>query len=198
MLATRSPEDTHLRLLTATRALLAQKGRRGTTTREIADLAGLNEATLFRHFGSKDALVEACVAHYCKSEEIEQLIASLDGDLESDLRRIGLALIARMESLRDLIVMSLAEEESTGPVGTAPWRGPIAIRQLLADYMTKRVKDGELEGDPPFLARFFMGMIFSQVMGRKKFPQEYPSDPQEVLDLQLGIFLNGSRAGTVR
>lgn len=197
MLATRT-EDTHQRLLSATRTLLAQKGRRGTTTREIADLAGLNEATLFRHFGSKDALVEACVAHYCTAEELEQLMASLDGDLESDLRRIGLALIARMENLRDLIVMSLAEAETDGPVGTAPWRGPIAIRQLLTEYMTKRVAAGELEGDPVFLARFFMGMIFAHVMGRKKFPLEYPSDPQQVLELQLRVFLNGSRAKVER
>ena len=49
--ATRSPGETRLRILAATRSLLAQKGRRGTTTREIADLAGVNEATIFRHFG---------------------------------------------------------------------------------------------------------------------------------------------------
>src|SRR5581483_5276072 len=53
--AIRSSEETRNRIFAATRQLLAKKGRRGTTTREISELAGVNEATLFRHFGNKDA-----------------------------------------------------------------------------------------------------------------------------------------------
>ena len=52
-------EDTRLRILAATRTLYASKGSRGTTTREVAILAGVNEATLFRHFGTKTLLLTA-------------------------------------------------------------------------------------------------------------------------------------------
>lgn len=191
--ATRSPGETRLRILTATRSLLAQKGRRGTTTREIADLAGVNEATLFRHFGHKDVLIEECVKHYCSTVELQELLASLDGDLELDLQRIATALMQRMESVRDLIVMSLAEDETQGSVGDAAWRAPTAIKKIIAEYMGKRVASGELSGDPLFLARFFMGMTFSYVMGRKRFPEEYASDPRQVVEFQVGMFLNGAR-----
>jgi AcrR family transcriptional regulator len=189
----RSPGDTRLRLLAATRTLLAAKGRRGTTTREIADQAGVNEATLFRHFGSKDALVDACVEYYCRTVELEELLASLDGDLERDLQRIASALMQRMESVRDLIVMSLSEEDAGGSVGDAAWRAPTAIKTIVADYMAKRIAAGELSGNPLFLARFFMGMAFSYVMGRKRFPQEYAADPAQVAEFQVGMFLNGAR-----
>lgn len=189
----RSPGDTRLRLLAATRGLLAHKGRRGTTTREIADRAGVNEATLFRHFGSKDALVDACVEHYCRTIELEELLASLDGDLERDLQRIASALTQRMESVRDLIVMSLAEEDADGSVGEAAWRAPTAIKKIIAEYMAKRIAAGELCGNPLFLARFFMGMVFSYVMGRRRFPEEYAADPAQVAAFQVDLFLNGAR-----
>jgi AcrR family transcriptional regulator len=185
--------ETRLRILAATRSLLAMKGRRGTTTREIADEAGVNEATLFRQFGNKDALIDACVEHYCSTVELEELLASLDGDLERDLVRIAAALVQRMENVRDLIVMSLIEEESQGSVGEAAWRAPTAIKKIVAEHMAKRIAAGELAGNPLFLARFFMGMIFSYVMGRKRFPEEYAADPIAVIEFQVGMFLNGAR-----
>ncbi|HMD02881.1 MAG TPA: helix-turn-helix domain-containing protein, partial [Candidatus Baltobacteraceae bacterium] len=54
---TPAPADgTRLRILAATRDLYARNGSRGTTTREVAERAGVNEATLFRHFGTKGQL----------------------------------------------------------------------------------------------------------------------------------------------
>ena len=44
-------------LLTAAARVYAEAGYRGATTRRIALAAGVNEITLFRHFGSKDALL---------------------------------------------------------------------------------------------------------------------------------------------
>lgn len=188
----RSPEETRNRILAATRQLFAKKGRRGTTTREIAEIAGVNEATLFRHFGNKDTLIEACAEHYCAAVQLQELLASLSGDLEDDLRRIARSLADRMEQVRDLIVMSLSDEENETTIGSAAWRGPAAIRQMLVDYMATRVENGELAGDPLLLARFFMGMIFSQVIGRKKFPElAYTLD--QVIDFQVRVFLNGVR-----
>lgn len=44
------------RISTAAFTLFAEKGFDGTTTRAIAERAGVNEVTIFRTFGSKDAL----------------------------------------------------------------------------------------------------------------------------------------------
>src|SRR6188768_1564236 len=55
--ATRRPRGAPRRLLLdAARQLFARQDYRGTTTREIAELAGVREYLLFRYFGSKAAL----------------------------------------------------------------------------------------------------------------------------------------------
>ena len=49
------------RLLMAARVCFGRSGYRGTTTKEIAEVAGLAEKTLFRHFPTKTQLFEAAV-----------------------------------------------------------------------------------------------------------------------------------------
>lgn len=188
----RSSEETRNRIFAATRQLIAKKGRRGTTTREIAELAGVNEATLFRHFGNKDALIEACVLHYCPANVLEELLPSLSGDVATDLRRIAQLMVAEMENLRDLILVTFAEEDQWAAAGDAAWRSPAMIHDILKQFMARRVESGELEGDPTLLARFFMGTIFSYVMGRKRLP--YPDKSvEEIIDFNISVFLNGVR-----
>jgi AcrR family transcriptional regulator len=50
--------DIRQRLLHAAAKAYSETGFRGTTTRRIAQVAGVNEITLFRHFGTKEALVK--------------------------------------------------------------------------------------------------------------------------------------------
>ncbi|HEY8314736.1 MAG TPA: TetR/AcrR family transcriptional regulator [Candidatus Baltobacteraceae bacterium] len=189
-----SPEETRLRILGATRELFSKKGRRGTTTREIAERAGVNEATLFRHFGNKDALIMACTQHFCGAVELQGLVSDLSGDLEEDLREIGRALLGRIENVRDLIIMSLSEEDDEFGVADQAWRAPYAIHQVIVEYMARRVQTGELRGDPIWLARFFMAMFFARVIGRKKFREATPMDPDDQTAFQVNVFLNGVRS----
>jgi len=49
------------RLLQAASELFSQRGYRGTTTRDVADAAGITERTLFRHVPSKAALFREAV-----------------------------------------------------------------------------------------------------------------------------------------
>lgn len=188
----RSSEETRNRIFAATRQLLAKKGRRGTTTREIAEIAGVNEATIFRHFGNKDALIEACVLHYSPTNVLEELMPALSGDVAEDLRKIARLMIQEMEKLRDLILVTFSEEEQWLACGDAAWRGPAEIHEILKQFMARRVESGELEGDPALLARFFMGTLFSYIVGRHRLP--YPKgNVDEIIDFNINVFLNGVR-----
>jgi len=43
--------------------LFSERGFRGTTTKEIAQAAGVSEAIIFRHFATKDELYKAIIDH---------------------------------------------------------------------------------------------------------------------------------------
>ena len=50
-------------LLVAAARVYGEVGYHGATTRRISVEAGVNEITLFRHFGSKDALLRDAIDH---------------------------------------------------------------------------------------------------------------------------------------
>jgi AcrR family transcriptional regulator len=54
-----SAEERRQAIIVAVRDLFAEKGFHGTTTRELADAAGVSEALLFKHFPTKEALFTA-------------------------------------------------------------------------------------------------------------------------------------------
>jgi AcrR family transcriptional regulator len=54
-----SCEERRAAIIKAVRRLFAEKGFDGTTTRELADAAGVSEALLFKHFPNKEALFSA-------------------------------------------------------------------------------------------------------------------------------------------
>ena len=81
--ATRRPRGEPRRLLLdAARTLFARRDYRSTTTREIADAAGVAEHLLFRNFGSKAALFrEALVVPFTSFvEDFAQTWESVDPD----------------------------------------------------------------------------------------------------------------------
>jgi len=89
--ASASPADTKERLLAAAARVIARDGLNGSTTREIAREAGVNEVTLFRHFQTKDRLIAAVVAkNFGRESEAKQPQAPAPtGDLKADLQAMA-------------------------------------------------------------------------------------------------------------
>jgi AcrR family transcriptional regulator len=61
-----SSEERREAIIQAVRRVFAEKGFHGTTTRELADAAGVSEALLFKHFPNKEALYSAMQLSCCK------------------------------------------------------------------------------------------------------------------------------------
>ncbi len=191
-----SPEDTRERILTAAREVIARKGKRGATTREIAEVAGVNEATLFRHFGTKEALIVAVAQHFCGFVALREVASQLHGDLAEDLLVVGRVMLERMEANMDMIRWSLVEADYEADIFAATaWRPQLAILAVLVEFLETRVESGEVRGDPKKLALMFMGLVFMHVLGRKKFPDsELHRDGDEAaLRYYIGVLLDGVR-----
>ncbi|GAC1619185.1 MAG: TetR/AcrR family transcriptional regulator [Candidatus Elarobacter sp.] len=185
-------EETRGKILAAARELFERNGTRGTTTREVAERAGVNEATLFRHFGSKRALLDAMREQACGVDQFRSFLAALaGGDFTADLRSIAYHIVDHMMNNRGMMCVSLAEEAAR--TDDAPeWRGPSQIHGHLASYFRVKAKLGMIRGEPSFVARYFMGMCFSYVVGRKLWDSAVPD--RAVLDGIVDVFLNGVSA----
>lgn len=85
-----NPRDSILR---AARALFARRGYSGASIDEIARIAGLNKASLFAHFVSKDALylfaVEESVAELRRAIEAASTEQTLEAAFRSVERQLG-------------------------------------------------------------------------------------------------------------
>src|ERR687883_1828091 len=54
-------EDRRPQIVDVAMRLFSERGFRGTTTKEIAQAAGVSEAIIFRHFATKDDLYAAII-----------------------------------------------------------------------------------------------------------------------------------------
>src|SRR5664279_3183512 len=186
-----SAEETRARILAAAKAIYEQNGTRGTTTREVAERAGVNEATVFRHFGNKHALLVAMRESACPVAVFESVLASLGDDLTSNLRAIARSMIEFMHARRALMCISLAEDAQADGASVPEWRGPMEIMQRLEGFFAERIGSGQIRGDAHRLAVYFMGMCFSYVIARKIWDSY--SIKEADLDFLVDIFLNGVR-----
>src|SRR5436853_4035143 len=78
--------DRKQEIITSAMELFARKGFRGTTTRDLATHAEINEAIIFRHFNTKEELYRAIIEHKAaedrdtRTEEFERLASTKDDE----------------------------------------------------------------------------------------------------------------------
>lgn len=187
-------DQTRARILAATRELYANKGSRGTTTREVAERAGVNEATLFRHFGTKQQLLAAMLDHYSAVSTFPQIVERVRSyaTTEEQLRQLALSCIESMKLREDLIRISMAEELTNPQALTCAWQAPTAARIVIGDFFAEKVAAGELGGNGQWLARVFMSLIFAFVMSRKLWGDVDLPLETAVANL-VEVFYNGAR-----
>src|SRR4030081_433641 len=97
-------------ILAAAAGVFAQHGFRGSTTRRIADAAGVNEITIFRQFGSKEALIRAAMQHLTDSAGLATL-PEIPTDPERELTEWSESFIQHLRLRSSIIRKSMSEIE---------------------------------------------------------------------------------------
>jgi AcrR family transcriptional regulator len=168
--------DTRTELLKAAAAVFAQHGSRGSTTRRIAEAAGVNEVTLFRYFGSKEALLQEAIAHSADGAPSITL-PEAPVDPETELTEWCGIVMERIRAKRSIIRQCMSEMDERPEMITTAVSTPAGASQDLAVYLRKLKSDGRADGDLDVLAAVSMmlGAIFHDAMGREMMPQVYPA-----------------------
>lgn len=187
------------RLLAAAARVFAQDGLAGATTRAIADEAGVNEVTLFRHFRSKDGLIAAVVSEYFGAGTRHEAvpIPAPSDDFRADLFTLGQLyeklLTANLPLLRTMIgethhTDNCSHEKQVFRAIFQP------LKEAFHSRVTAAQKAGEITSSArtDILADLFLGMIFTGVLRRSvsHIKIDYPATAY--LETAVDLFLRGA------
>jgi AcrR family transcriptional regulator len=96
-----SSEERRAAIIKAVRRVFAEQGFHGTTTKELAEAAGVSEALLFKHFPNKEALYAAMQLSCCTAQDPQRVerLKALEPSASTLVVMVHL-LVSRMLRLR--------------------------------------------------------------------------------------------------
>ena len=160
-------------ILAAATDLFARQGFQGTTTREIAQRAAVNEAIIFRHFVSKEDLYWAVIEHKCEEARGRNIVAEYISLLPVEEVFVGIAsaflrLRQQDSSLGRLLLFSALERHE---LSQRFFRTHMEnFYQALGAYIHRQIKAGKFRNmDPVMAARGFWGMVVYHFMVQELF-----------------------------
>jgi AcrR family transcriptional regulator len=191
-----SAEDRRQQILDVARGLFARKGYNGTTTREIACGAGVNEALIFRHFVSKEELYWAVIDTTCQAGEgmaaMERALSRND-DLERAFTEIAEFLLDRREkdpTFTRLLLYSALENHELTKRFFSTFAGQ--YYEKLSRFIQEQIDKGVFRPmDPLIAARAFLGMVIYHSMVENLFVRDESFTNCKVAEAIAEIWLKG-------
>lgn len=130
--------------MTAAIDLMAERGYKGVSTKEIAVTAGFSEMTLFRYFGSKRKLMEEAVDRFYYTGEMQRIFAEeMVWDLRRDLLLISKTYHEIMRQNRKLIRIVLQDNELADLRKHAE-KHPRQLKEWLTSYFESMQREGKM------------------------------------------------------
>ncbi len=159
-------EERRMQILRLAVSLFSQRGFSGTTTREIAQAAGVSEAMVFRHFATKQELYSAILDHKaCSDTAFDPFAVVAEAVERKDDRAVfeGLAFRALEHHELDpefhrLLLHAALERHELAEMF---WeRNVRPVYEFLGTYIRQRQSDGVMiEIEPAVAVRAFIGMV---------------------------------------
>ncbi|WP_321473219.1 TetR/AcrR family transcriptional regulator [uncultured Paludibaculum sp.] len=178
----------------------AQRGFRGTTTRELASAVGVSEPVLYQHFATKRELYTAIVDHMVAeaSQTFDLSVRKVNGEQDDVglLQALGEMILGWYlddpAQIRLLLFSGLEGHELA-----ELWheRATTQFKAFIASYMERRIRQGAFRGfDPQTLAFAFVGPIAHYGLVSTVFRCPLPERPKaDVVREFVDLFLNGIR-----
>lgn len=146
--------------------LFSEKGFSGTTTKEIANLAGVSEAIIFRHFANKDELYSAILDYkacdrHCQNpfEKLAEKVAAKDDF--GVFHMMALNALDHHEEDSDFLRLMLHSALEGHDLARRFFESFITdVYDFLGAYIRQRQADGVFrEVEPRVVVRSFIGMF---------------------------------------
>jgi TetR/AcrR family transcriptional regulator len=194
-----SSEDRRHQLIRVAIALFSRKGFSGTTTKEIARIAGVTEAIIFRHFPTKDDLYAAILDEKANQLEFDEWLKEMRGHAEHrDDEAVFRALVKKLVDFHrkdpDFMRLMLfsALENHTLAQKFHDRRGD-SLHKFLRGYLQARQREGafaNLNINATICACFALPMHYSMVRQLFQFKHMEVSD-KEAISTFTQLLLSG-------
>ncbi len=182
--------DRRHEILAAAAGVFAQCGFRGSTTRRIADAAGVNEITLFRYFGSKEALLREAMRDVTKSVGLVAL-PEVPVDPVRELTAWSESFIQHLRLRSSIIRKTMSEIEERPEMGICASHLPKLASSDLCAYLDSLKREGIVteKFEVKTAAAMLMGVIFTDAMGRGMMPEVFPQPEGKAAELYTRLLL---------
>lgn len=190
-----SVSDTRQRIIAAAVEIGSRVGYAQATTKSIAEAAGVNEVTLFRHFGTKEKLFSQAVEQYGAPALVQSIKEQLSGDYREDLVVFGQAVLSVLLERREILQLMLCESANIPEVRTVLARNPQELRRMLARYLEAQMAKGIVtESHSEMLAQAFMGMFFAYAISLNILESavDPPVSSEEFVEECVDVFIFGT------
>lgn len=192
---TQTEDQTRTRILKAALKLFARQGYDGTTTRDLAEKAGVAEGTLFRHFANKKAiLIEVATQGWI--EILTDLLTELSE--MGSYKAVAQVMRRRMMNLHqnaDLFKVCFMEAQFHPDLRDRIEEEVVEKMMGVAEAFFETAMDQGIyrRMSPKMVARVFLGMFtiagFSQ--DTIMTPNSSPTEMKDMAEGIADIFLNG-------
>ncbi len=170
--------DRRQQILDVAIQLFSQKGFRGTTTKEIALAAGVNEAIIFRHFATKRELYSAIIDQKACSMHMESVDAEIEkavaqGNDRKVFETIAFHILSRHEEDETFMRLMFYSALEGHELSDLFFRNHVSERfGKLATQIKQRIAEGVFRKVDPLIAvRMFFGTVMHHAIMNRFFNQ---------------------------
>lgn len=194
----RLPRDERIsKIMSVTRAMLAEKGHNNLVTTEVAERCGISEATIYKYFDSKrDLLIKVAEQWFDDMLREDHRSVSGRGTLEA-LRQLvwrNLSLVRREPALTRFVLLDLRPDPAYRSMSIFELNRRFTAQ--VAEVLREGVQTGELRGDVPInlLRDMIFGCIEHQTWAYIRGEGDFSVD--DVTDGIATVIFRGMRTET--
>lgn len=182
------------KIMDAAIELFSKNGFDGVTTEEIAAEAGFSEKTLFRHFKSKQNLLEQAIDRFHYADEMRAIFdKKLGGNLADDLWVISENYHRIMYRNRKMLSIIMKVGKTLPGLHQYAHRHPKVLQSLLTRYLADMKEQNKLYPvDEENAAITFLYMNFGLAQGRMNEDTAYSEEEfHSLLKESVALFVRG-------
>lgn len=183
-----------IRIIEAAKSLFMENGFRGTTTKMIAKEARVNEATLFRHFKSKEGIFLEITKEITQYSHLRlETILESDVSPEEMLYQFGMELYQRIVDSKGVLIVAIIESKRRSGLVTNVTQTLRKLIEILEKRFTALYQEGILIENDFFTASlmYVESLIGLFVVQSRLDGDMIPIEIERLCRSASKIFLNG-------